>query len=170
MNLRDTILAEHSKSNCSRIVKWVAGNQQRFDELFHLFLKDEALVRQRAAWPLSYAAIAQPSLIKKHFSSLLKNLSKKGLHDSEKRNTVRLLQDIDIPEKFHGQVMNICFDYISSPEEKPAIKAFSLTILHKLSKQYPEISREMRTIIEEQWDHESAAFRSRARKILKIAG
>lgn len=167
MNLRETILAEHSKNNCSRIVKWVGNDQQRFDELFRFFLEDEPQVIQRAAWALSYAVIAHPELIKKHFSKLLNNLSKKGLHDAVKRNTVRLLQDIDIPEKFQGQVMNICFDYIISPHEKPAIKAFSLTILQHLTKQYPDIKQELRTIIEDRWDHESAAFRSRGKKILK---
>jgi hypothetical protein len=63
--------------------------------------------------------------------------------------------------------MNLCFDYIISPKEKPAVKAFSLTVLQNLSRQYPEIKNELRTIIETQWDNESPAFRSRARKILK---
>lgn len=166
MQLRETILAEHSKANCSRITKWIGSNQQRFDELFDLFLNDESLVVQRAGWPLSNAVIAHPQLIQKHFARLLKNLRKPGLHDAVKRNTVRLLQDVVIPEKYHGEVMNICFDYIISPAEKPAIKAFSLTVLQHLSKQYPEIKQELKTIIEDRWDFESTAFKSRAKKIL----
>ena len=77
------------------------------------------------------------------------------------------LEHISIPERFHGRVMNICFNYISSPEEAVAIKAFSLTVLEHLSKQYPEIRSELKTIIEDRWDYESAAFRSRAKKILE---
>ena len=167
MQLRETILAEHSKANCSRIAKWVGKDPQRFDELFHLFLHDDNCVMQRAAWPLSYAVIAHPPLIQKHFGTLLKNLKKPGLHDAVKRNTVRLLQDIAIPKKYQGEVMNICFDYIISPSEKPAIKAFSLSVLLNLSKPYPEIIQELKTIIEDRWDFESAAFKSRAKKILK---
>ncbi len=167
MNLRHTIRAEHSKNNCTRIVDWIGGSQQRFDELFHLFLNDEYRVVQRAAWPLSYVVIAHPPLISRHFSKLLKNLRKPGTHESVKRNTLRLLQHISIPERFHGEVMNVCFDYIISPTEKPAIKAFSLTVLQNLSKQYPEIRQELKTIIEDRWDYESTAFKSRAKKILK---
>jgi hypothetical protein len=166
MKLRDTILKEHSKANTTKIVNWVGANQKRFDELFNLFLNDEYRVVQRAAWPLSYCVQAHPKFIQKHFSRLLKNLQKTGLHDAVKRNTVRLLQDISIPEKFQGDVMNICFDFINSPTEKPAIKAFSLTVLHNLSKTYPEIKQELRTVIEDRWDFESAAFKSRAKKIL----
>ena len=167
MNLRETILAEHSKANCTRIVKWVGSNQQRFDELFNLFLHDEYRVVQRAGWPISNLVIVKPLLIQKHFAKLLKNVRKPGLHDAVKRNTVRLLQDITILKKFHGEVMDLCFNYIISPYEKVAVKAFSLTVLENLSKQYPEIKHELKTIIEDRWDFETAAFKSRAKKILK---
>ena len=167
MKLRETILTEHTKATCSSIAKWIGNNQQRFDKLFDLFLNDDPIVIQRAAWPLSYTVIANPQLVQKHFGRLIKNLKKPGLQDAVKRNSVRLLQDISIPEKYQGDVMNICFDYISSPAEKPAVKAFSLTVLNNLSKLYPEIKQELRTIIEDRWDFESAAFISTAKKILK---
>jgi hypothetical protein len=167
MDLRQTILADHSKATCNKIVKWIGNSQSRFDELFYLFLNDEYRVVQRAAWPLSFTVIAHPQLIKKHFAKLIKNLQQPKLHDSIKRNTIRLLQGITIPERFHGEIMNICFDYIVSPDEAVAIKAFSLTVLQNLSKQYPEIRQELKTIIEDRWDYESAAFKSRAKKILK---
>ena len=160
MKLRETILTEHSKATCNKIVKWVGSSQERFDDLFDLFLHDEYRVVQRAAWPISYIVIAHPLFIKKHFSKLIKNLHHPGLHDAVKRNTVRLLQHINIPKKFHGEVMDICFNYIAAPGEAVAIKAFSLTILQNLSKQYPDI-------IEDRWDSESAAFRSRAKKIMR---
>ena len=82
------------------------------------------------------------------------------------RQSVRLLQFATIPKKYHGQIMNDCFEFVSSPSEKPAVKADALTILHHLSKIYPEIKGELRTIIEDRWDLETAAFRSRGRKIL----
>ena len=62
--------------------------------------------------------------------------------------------------------MNLCFDYLISPDEKPAVKAFSLVVLDNLSKQYPEIKQELKTIIEDRWNFETAAFHSRAKKIL----
>lgn len=167
MQLRTEILKEHSKANCNAIVKWVGNSQRRFDELFEIFLNDEYRVVQRASWPVSYAVQAHPKFIQKHFKKLINNIKKPGIHEAVKRNTVRLLQDIKIPEPYHGEVMNLCFDFISSPEEKAATKAFSLTILENLSKIYPEIGQEIRTIIEDRWDYESAAFHSRARKILR---
>ncbi len=37
MNLREEILKEHSKTQCTKIVDWVGDSQQRFDELFQFF-------------------------------------------------------------------------------------------------------------------------------------
>src|SRR3989337_3469804 len=103
MKLREQILKEHTKANCDLIVKWVGNSQQRFDELFDLFLHDEYRVVQRAGWPLSNAVIAYPKFIQKHFSQLLKNLEKPNLHNSVKRNTVRLLQNMLVPQRFQGR-------------------------------------------------------------------
>jgi len=165
--LRESLLKEHSKAQCAVIVNWIGNSQQRFDLLFNLFLNDEYRVVQRASWPLSYAVIAHPEMIKKHFKNLLENLKKPGIHNAVKRNTVRLLQDIEIPKRFHGQVMDLCFSYIMSPSEPVAVKAFSLSILQNLATQYPDIVPEIRLVIEEQLPHQTAAFKSRANAFLE---
>lgn len=164
--LRNTLLAEHSKTQCNKIVDWIGHDAKRFDQLITLFLQDDdPKLIQRAAWPLSYAAIAHPKLVSKHLGKLLKNLEKPGIHEAVRRNTLRLLQEIPLPEKYHGIIMDTCFRLVTDPQQKPATKAFSLTILDKLSHIYPDIRQELLTIIKEQWDNESAAFRSRAKKI-----
>jgi len=168
-NLRATILKEHSKAQCTLIVNWVGASQQRFDELFQLFLHDEYRVVQRAAWPVSYCVIAHPNFITKHWNSLVKNLQQPNLHPAVKRNSIRLLQDIAIPKKMQGKIMDICFKYLESPTETVAVKAFSLTVLSNLSKQYPEIVPEIKLLIEDQLPHQTPAFKVRAKAFLKQA-
>jgi hypothetical protein len=165
MILRKMVLEKHSKAQTDKIVKYVGRSQQRFNELAGLFLSDEPLLKQRAGWPLSYIAEKHPELISRHLGRLLKNLNKKGLHDAVKRNTVRMLEYANLPEKYHGEIMNVCFNFIQSPTEAVAIKAFSLTILGRLLPLYPDIRNELKLIIEERWEHETAAFRTRARKL-----
>ena len=167
MNLREEILKEHSKAQCNKIVEWVGDSEKRFHELFHLFLTDIYRVTQRAAWPVSYCVIAHPEFIRNNFEKLIKNLHKPGLHDSIKRNSIRLLQNLDIPEKYCGEIMDICFSYLASPKETIAVKVFSMTVLGNLSKKYPEIIPEIKALLEEQLPHQSAGFRSRANKLLK---
>jgi len=168
MNLREEILKEHSKAQKDKIVNWVGGSKQRFNELFHLFLNDEYRVTQRAAWPVSYCVEAHPEFMKDNFGKLLKNLEKPRLHGSIKRNSIRLLQHISIPKKYQGQVMKFCFEYLESPTEEVAIKAFSITVLGNLAKQYPEIIPEVKLLIEDQLSQQTAAFKSRGKAFLKM--
>ncbi len=163
MNLREEILKEHSKAQCTKIVNWIGDKQPRFDDLFYLFINDEYRVVQRAAWPVSYAVINHPFLIKKHFATIFKKLQNAHVHTAVKRNTIRFLQEIDIPEKYEGVLMDLCFGYVASPTEAVAVKAFSLTVLKKLSKKYPEILPEIKLIIEEQLPHQTPAIKVRAR-------
>jgi hypothetical protein len=167
MDIRRHILKEHTKVNCLKIVKWIGTDLHRFNELFDLFLHDEYRVSQRAAWPVSHCAIAHPEFMKKNWGRLISNLHKPKIHDSIKRNTVRLLQSVPIPKKYEGAVMDICFKYVESHREAVAVKAFSLSVLEKLARKYPEIIPEIKYLIEDQLPHQTAAFRSRAKKILK---
>ena len=166
MNLKNALLEEHSKAQCDRIVNYIGDDKKKFAELMDLFFKGEYRITQRAAWPLSYCVQQFPELINPYFDPLISNLGKPGLHDAVIRNTVRLLQKVQIPRKYHGRLMTICFDFLQSNETAIAIKAFSLTVLQNLSRLYPDIIPELKTIIEERWDNESAAFRTRAGKVL----
>lgn len=166
MDLEKLLTEEHSRRQCDRIVKYIGKDKDRFAALMQLFFKGAYRINQRASWPLSRIVALYPALITPYFKPLLGNLEKKGLHAAVVRNTVRLLQEVDIPARYHGRVMNRCFEYVADPETPVAIKAFSLTVLGKLSKEYPEIRAELKLMIEDQWEHAAPAFRSRARKIL----
>jgi hypothetical protein len=167
INIHQLLQEEHSKKQTHRIVKYIGNDKARFAVLIGLFFKGEYRITQRAAWPLSYCVRAYPELIQPYFKPLLDNLARKDLHVAVIRNTVRLLQDVEIPRRFHGRVMSACFEFIQGPETPIAVKAFSLTILGTLAADYPDILPELKLIIEEQWEHATPAFRSRARKVLK---
>jgi hypothetical protein len=167
MDLLKLLRAEHSKKQTDRIVAYIGDDKQRFAALINLFFQGEYRITQRAAWPLSYCVRRYPELIAPYYRELLDNLGRKDIHVAVIRNTVRLLQDVSIPKRWHGRVMSICFDFVSDPETPIAVKAFALTILSNLSRDYPEIRVELKLIIEEQWERATPAFRSRARKILK---
>ena len=167
MDLHQAILQENSKAQCEKIVRYVGNDPKKFAELVKLFLSKDPIIVLRSGWPLSYCVEKHHEVIKPHFKSIIPLLEKPAIHNAAHRNILRLLQYVPIPEKYHGHVMDACFKFIASHETEVAIKAFALTVLDNLSKEYPEIKQELKLVIEERWDHETAAFRSRARKMLK---
>lgn len=168
MNLQKVLLKEHSKAQTDNVIKWVGKDKKRFAELMRLFFIGEYRLTQRTAWPMSYCVISHPELIKPYYPKLIKLLREPGVHDAVTRNIVRMLQEVEIPEKYQGEIMTICFDFVSNPAVAVAVKAFSLTILEHLAAKYPEIVPELKLIIEERWEHETAAFRQRSKRIMKM--
>ncbi|MCX6291536.1 MAG: hypothetical protein NT126_07200 [Bacteroidetes bacterium] len=166
MNLRDEILKEHSKRQTLKIVRYIDDDQNRFDELMKLFLGNEYRVTQRAAWAVSYCAEAFPFLLKKHLKKMILNLAK-PVHIAVKRNTIRVLQFIDIPESLHGITVETCFKLFHDLKEPIAVRVFSMTVLANLCKHHPELANELKLSIETRMPYDSAGFCSRAKKIMK---
>ena len=169
MNLRQEILKEkmYTKDQALTVSDYACSTPGRFKQLMECFLSNEYRLAQRAAWSVSWATRKKPALIKPYIKDLVIQLQRKDAHDAVIRNSVRILQQIDIPASLHGELMNTCFGFIGSNSAPPAIKAFSLTVLSNLAKFYPDIIHELKLIIEERWNHETAAFKSRGGKILK---
>lgn len=167
MDIKKTLGANHNKKTVSQIVTYVGANPTRFKELVDIYLAGPYRITQRAAWPLSYCCKAHPKLAGPHLARLLKFVRKPDVHDAVKRNTVRLLQFIELPKKHQGTIAEICFDFLQNPKEPVAIRVFSMTVIARLAETNPELGRELRVIIEDGLPYGSAAFRSRGAKVLK---
>ena len=167
MDLRAEILKEHSRAQSEKIAKWVGSDPGRYAELAELFLNDEYRVCQRAAWVLSVVSEKHTDIATPHLPAMVKKISEPGVPVAVKRNVIRILQFVEIPEDLHGDVMNICFELLGDLRETIAVRVFSLTVLARLAKTYPDIRQELRIIIEDELSHQpSAAFKSRAKKLL----
>ena len=149
MNIQDRLAAEHSKSLTLAIVEYIGDDKKRFKQLLDIFLKGDYRLSQRAAWPLSYVCIKYPQLIKPYFSQLIKMLEEPGKHPAIKRNILRIFETIEIPEKYQAILIDECFKIISDPSQPAAIVAFAITTATKLCKPFPELSREIKLMLNE---------------------
>lgn len=149
-----------------KIVKFIGGDAKKFKSLMDLFFNDEYRVVQRSAWMVNNCAMNHPQLIKPYLEKMIDYLQK-PVHDAVRRNTIRILQFIEIPKNLTGKVANACFDLLQSKNEPVAVKVFSMSVLGKLCKTEPDLKNELRLLIEEQLPYSTAGFRARAKKILK---
>jgi len=169
MELLSEVLREHSREQALKITQWIGSSPKRLEQLMQLFLQGEYRVVQRSAWIISMVAEKHPVLIEPHLHQMVKRLKDEGIPVAVKRNVIRVLQFIPIPEDLHGEVMNVCFEFLSDPQETIAVRCFSMTVLDNLAKAYPEIKQEIMLIVSDQLQHSpSAGFRSRARRVLGL--
>ncbi|HNJ58715.1 MAG TPA: hypothetical protein PLH33_06735 [Chitinophagaceae bacterium] len=168
MDIKKSLQNSYSKINIEAIATYACQNKNHFKELVEIYTGKDKRLSQMASWSLSYAVSKNSTLLQPHLKEIINQLNRKDVHDAVIRNALRILQDIEIPIKFHGTVMHTCFNFIETPSTPVAIKAFSLTILYNLSKIYTEIKPELICLIETNIQHETAAFKSRGNKILKL--
>ena len=165
MDIKAALYEEHSKIQALKIAHYIGDSQERFDELMICFFDDEWRLNQRAAYSMNFVVEKNPKLFKPHLKKAVMNL-RHAKHDAVKRNTIRILQTYDIPEKLLGTVVDICFEFLASPKEAVAIKAFSITVLFNIAKKEPDLFYELKILIEDQMPTASAAFKSRGSKVL----
>lgn len=168
MDLVEKLAAAHSKEQTMEIVAWIGSDQKRFDNLFKIFMNGTYRIVQRAAWPLSFSVAGHPTFINKHYSKILEKLAAQGQHDAVKRNITKIFAEMnDFPVKYHGRIMDACFSFIEDIKAPIAVQSYSLHVLSKLSRLYPEIIPELKLIIETRLPHATPAFRAAARNFLK---
>ena len=169
MNLKEELLKDKTftKKQCVEISNFAMATPKNLKELMSFFFSNEYRLAQRTAWVITMITAVNPKLIKPYIEQLVMQLNRKDVHNAVIRNSVRILQQLEIPKPLHGRLMNYCFELLGNPTTPVAIKAFSLTTLYNLSQVYPEIKNELKLVIEERWNHETAAFKSRGKTILK---
>jgi hypothetical protein len=166
MDLTKQLLQAHTKANCLRVVRHVGNNAERFAELVQIFLKGPYRITQRAAWPLSYCIEEHPTLLKPHFGKILAAVAKPDAPVAVKRNVMRLLQFVDVPNRWQGKVVQLAFSLLQNRKETVAVQVFAMTVLANIAKRQPELGAELRVIIEDMLPFGSAGFRSRGMKVL----
>jgi hypothetical protein len=169
MNIKERLEAEHSKTLTIAIVKYVGADKKRFKQLMDVFFNGDYRTTQRAAWPLSFIAIEQPKLLQPYFDRLIDKLKEPGNHPAISRNIFRILQEIDIPEKYWGVLIDLCFTVIMSETQPAAIRAFALTVATKIAQPFPELRSELLIILKELDSMpQLPSMKSRVKRALKV--
>jgi len=164
--LRDALLSDRSKKNYERLAAEIGNDSKQFGHVMELFFGGPYRVTHFAAHLLAKCCDMYPNLILPYLGQMIAVLNQ-DVHDSLKRNVVRTMQFIDIPEEHWDKTVEYCFQLLQSNKEAIAIKVFAMTVLANLCKKLPELKNELRIIIEDQMPYVSAGFKNRGSKILR---
>lgn len=164
--LVEQIELNYSKHGIERVAQACIDSPEMLELLIKIISKGNGRPAQLAAWVLAKVTDLNADVVSKYFKTLL-NLINDSTSSSVKRNVIRVFMHIELPEDDHGLLLDSCFKTLNNRDYSIAERAFSLHVLGKYVKIYPELSNELIPIIEEGMPHETAAFRSIGRKILK---
>jgi len=143
-----------------------------------LFMVDDK-ISPRAAWILEFMCSHNIETIIPYLDTFTKHMHKVHL-DSAIRPVAKICELIAsaYTSKTDNKIKNAlntthkeliietCFDYMIN-DEKVAPKAYSMTTLFLLGKDYDWVYPELKIILKRDYEIQSAAFKARARRILK---
>ena len=168
MDMREALLAEHSKSQTQKIVNYVGGDPGRFAELMRLFLGPVYRVSQRAAWAVSNCIEHHPELVKPYYGKMLAQLERDNAHVAVRRNVVRLLQFVVIPPRYKGRVFDACYALLDDPTQPVAVRCFSMTVAAVIAKDSPELMNELKLVATKYPQLMTAGLRARLRHVFGL--
>jgi hypothetical protein len=166
MDIGAVLNSGHTKNNTMRIVRYVDSDLNKFAALMEFFFNGDYRTKQRAGWPVSYCVKDHPELIKPYLNKCIDLLTEKGAHVAVRRNVVRLLQYVEIPQRLKGKVYSHCLDLIDDLKETVAVKAFAITVATKIAKSDPALVNELQLIVKKHLPHSTIAFHKRSLDIL----
>jgi hypothetical protein len=167
LDLENEILAVRSKEQVARFVRWTGKETKRFGKLMEFFLSGDEPLAKKSAWIIGHCAEQHPELVTPWLKPMIEKIQEPGVHDALKRNAVRILQFADIPRRLQGKVANLCFELLSSIDESIGVRTFSITVLDRIAQKEPALKKELELIVRQMLPYATAAFRSRAKKVLK---
>lgn len=162
------LLQGQARNTVDEVILWAGDNPAKFKILVETMAGNlDQPIRDRASWALGYIAIDNPNLLKYHWDVFVNLLVNKKTSGPIKRNLVRFMQEVEVPDKYQGKVTDRCFELVNDPQEDIAIRAFAMTVLGNMVDKYPELGCELKISIEELLPYASAGLKNRAEKILK---
>lgn len=167
MDLKAQLLKEHSKQNSLMIRKYLLNHPSRIDEFMGLFFGDVYRLSQRAAMVVSALFDYDKRLMEPYKTQMVHKLEIPNLNVAVKRNIVRILQEVYIEEDQLTSLFDSCINFIQSPSEPVAVKAFSMKVIVNICKRYPELKQEAYPIINEEVKrNESKGIQARGKAML----
>ena len=171
------LMKQLSRQHIDYVAHCIGDNEKEFARLMNIVLHGKEPVVQRAAWAMDVCLEKHPNLLTPYVESLIKALSavkdpdrvgENGFHNNGvKRLSLKALASRSIPEKYEGEMVDLCFRWMQASDVPVAIKVHCMQILANITERHPDLAEELRTVIIEQIPRNSVGFSSRGRKILK---
>jgi len=166
MDIKTQLLSELSRTNIDYTVHVLGNNPEYFKELVGFIFSEPDPLPMRASWVIEGITANYPDMILPYQGMLIRNL-RRYTHPGTRRNILKIFSRMDINEKYHGILLDICFDWLVDEEINVAEKVFSMQIIANHLHLYPDLAHEFFEILDDQASKNSPAFISRVKLIKK---
>ncbi len=161
-------LVDSSRLLADILVNDIGNNPERFEEMMNLSLRDEYPLSMRAARVIALVIESYPDLVYPYIPIMISRLSQLKT-EGVRRGFLKVLSEQPFPydEEQMGILTDIAFTWLSDPKEAVSIRYYSIEILLNVSKKYPEIQNELKSILNELLEDGSSGLQAKSTMVLK---
>ena len=140
----EEILTDSGRVTADVAVNVISQRPELFQEAYDLCMAQKGKMAMRAARVVWLIAEYMPEMFKPYLPEVVEKLPLIE-HTSVKRCMLKILSiyDLSDAEELHGPIIEECFRNMLSAEAEIAIRGYSIAVLDKMVKVYPEISGEL---------------------------
>jgi hypothetical protein len=113
------------------------------DLCFEEFFSTSLRTCQEISWTLTQIGGARPNMITPYIDRIIETLQNTKAHNAFVRNSIRIWQEMDIPEDYRGLIFDICYEYILDNGRQIAVRAFSMNVCVNICLQHPELKEDL---------------------------
>ena len=171
----------HSKEKRANGTKLVFKNPTLIPKLFKIANEVDTSISYRAMWLLEFVCREDLKQILPYLNTFTETNTKIYLHPSVRpaakiceyliteyyqKKTIPNLSE-KLTKVTREKIVTSCFDWLIDPNMKVAAKAYCMTSLYLLGKEFEWIHPELKLILEQSYAEGSAAYKARSRMVLK---
>ena len=123
------------------MILYLSSHPKSFEEAVQLALAYKQQYSWRVAWLLWSCMEENDSRIKAHIRSIIDCTD--GKSDWHQRELLKILYLMDIDEESEGILFDHCIRIWEKINKKPSVRFNAFKIIVKISRKYPELSREI---------------------------
>jgi hypothetical protein len=145
----------------------ILDDQERFDEMFELSLREVYPISMRAARIIELSTFKHKHLIVPHLNELINAIDNSKI-EGVRRSYLKILTllPFKLDEDAQGRLVDMAFSFLSNNKEAIAIRAYSIDFLLKIILNYPELKNELIYVLEEMTKDASTGLRTKSKKTI----
>ncbi|MCX6281594.1 MAG: hypothetical protein NTU51_06505 [Bacteroidetes bacterium] len=160
------INSSRGRNHTDRLLDIIRTHPEWHNELIDIYLANEEPCSRRIVWAIDLYSIENPGIIETHLERIV-DLLPLFNHDALRRHSLHILSRFPVPALCLGSLLGLCFEWLLSPVQPPAVKVYCMEILYTISLDEPELRKELADCIEYRLNEETPGFKNRGLKILK---
>ncbi len=131
------------------MIAYLKSHPEDFEEAIELAVIDKQPYSWRAAWLLWSCMEVDDTRIRKHIDTIIDSISTKN--DSQKRDLLIILFQMELNDDRQGILFNICVDIWEKIDKKPSVRYTAFKMIVKIALNYPDLLNEVTFLTQDRY-------------------